>query len=52
MKERMMIQMNMTVLCYKKCSTCQKAKHWIYRNQVWSEGSIKEDDQSGGTGMV
>ena len=34
MKERMMIQMDMTVLCYKKCSTCQKALKWLDANGI------------------
>ena len=43
MKERMMIQMNMTVLCYKKCSTCQKAKKWLKEKGVtFEERDIKE----------
>ena len=44
MKERMMIQMNMTVLCYKKCSTCQKALKWLDANGIkYEERPIKEE---------
>ena len=44
MKERMMIQMNMTVLCYKKCSTCQKALKWLDANGIkYEERHIKDE---------
>ena len=47
MKERMMIQMNMTVLCYKKCSTCQKALKWLDANGIkYEERPIKEENPS------
>ena len=47
MKERMMIQMNMTVLCYKKCSTCQKALKWLDANGIkYEERPIKEEHPS------
>ena len=47
MKERMMIQMNMTVLCYKKCSTCQKALKWLDANGIkYDERPIKEENPS------
>ena len=26
--------MNLTVLCYKKCSTCQKALKWLDANGI------------------
>ena len=47
MKERMVIQMNMTVLCYKKCSTCQKALKWLDANGIkYEERPIKEEHPS------
>ena len=47
MKERMMIQMDMTVLCYKKCSTCQKALKWLDANGIkYEERPIKEEHPS------
>ena len=47
MKERMEIQMNMTVLCYKKCSTCQKALKWLDANGIkYEERPIKEEHPS------
>ena len=47
MKERMMIQMNMTVLCYKKCSTCRKALKWLDANGIkYEERPIKEEHPS------
>lgn len=36
--------MNMTVLCYKKCSTCQKALKWLEANGIgYEERPIKEE---------
>lgn len=47
MKERMVIQKNMTVLCYKKCSTCQKALKWLDANGIkYEERPIKEEHPS------
>ena len=28
------MKMNLTVLCYKKCSTCQKALKWLDANGI------------------
>ena len=37
----------MLFLCYPKCSTCQKAKHWLDTNGVSYEASnIKEQNPS------
>lgn len=34
----------MTVLCYKKCSTCQKALNWLDSNGIeYQERPIKEE---------
>ena len=39
--------MNMTVLCYKKCSTCQKALKWLDANGIqYQERPIKEEHPS------
>lgn len=39
--------MKMTVLCYKKCSTCQKALKWLDANQIqYEERPIKEENPS------
>lgn len=36
--------MKVTVLCYKKCTTCQKALKWLNENQiVYTERPIKEE---------
>lgn len=36
--------MKMTVLCYKKCSTCQKALKWLEANGIeYQERPIKEE---------
>lgn len=36
--------MKMTVLCYKKCSTCQKALKWLDANKIeYEERPIKEE---------
>lgn len=35
-----------TVLCYKKCTTCQKAFKWLDENGVeYKERAIKEENQ-------
>ena len=37
--------MNLTVLCYKKCSTCQKALKWLDANGIaYAERPIKEQN--------
>lgn len=37
--------MKITVLCYKKCSTCQKALKWLDENEiVYRERPIKEEN--------
>ncbi|MCB7319256.1 arsenate reductase family protein [Lacrimispora sp. 210928-DFI.3.58] len=37
--------MDMTVLCYKKCSTCQKALKWLDANGIpYKERPIKEEN--------
>ncbi|HCF44824.1 MAG TPA: ArsC family transcriptional regulator, partial [Lachnospiraceae bacterium] len=34
-----------TVLCYKKCTTCQKAFKWLDANDVeYKERAIKEEN--------
>lgn len=39
--------MKMTVLCYKKCSTCQKALKWLDANKIqYEERPIKEENPS------
>ena len=37
--------MNLTVLCYKKCSTCQKALKWLDANGIsYVERPIREEN--------
>ena len=37
--------MSLTVLCYKKCSTCQKALKWLDANGIaYEERPIKEEN--------
>lgn len=37
--------MKVTVLCYKKCSTCQKALKWMEENKIiYEERPIKEEN--------
>lgn len=37
--------MKITVLCYKKCTTCQKALKWLDENQIeYEERPIKEQN--------
>ena len=37
--------MALTVLCYKKCSTCQKALKWLAAGQIpYEERPIKEEN--------
>lgn len=39
--------MKITVLCYKKCSTCQKALKWLDANGIeYEERTIKEEHPS------
>lgn len=39
--------MKLTVLCYKKCSTCQKALKWLEANGItYEERPIKEANPS------
>lgn len=39
--------MGITVLCYKKCTTCQKALKWLNENGItYEERSIKEENPS------
>ena len=36
----------MQFICYPKCTTCQKAKKWLEKNDVaFNERHIKEDMQ-------
>lgn len=36
--------MELTIICYKKCSTCQKALKWLDANQIsYRERAIKEE---------
>lgn len=36
--------MSLTVLCYKKCTTCQKALKWLDANEIaYEERPIKEE---------
>lgn len=38
---------NMTFLCYAKCTTCQKAKKWLDANGIkYTERPIKEENPS------
>lgn len=40
--------MKITVLCYKKCSTCQKALKWLEDNGIeYQERPIKEEHPDG-----
>ena len=37
--------MNLTVLCYKKCSTCQKALKWLDANGIsYVERPVREEN--------
>lgn len=39
--------MKLTVLCYKKCSTCQKALKWLDENAIsYEERPIKDENPS------
>ena len=39
------MKMNLTVLCYKKCSTCQKALKWLDANGIsYVERPIREEN--------
>lgn len=39
--------MEVTVLCYSKCSTCKKALEWLDKNRIaYNERPIKEENPS------
>ena len=41
--------MNLTVLCYKKCSTCQKALKWLDTNGIsYVERPVRRRPHPGG----
>lgn len=47
-QERTVRRMKITVLCYKKCSTCQKALKWLEDNGIeYQERPIKEEHPDG-----